>query len=464
MDRAVCPLFNTAPTAGTIRAFGPSSEGSSAYAASTHSHNSATRVARIDNFFDAECLRCSQRRTEAIQIVLNLAAPRVRIGRRFDVALISRLHAAFNRQRSPIARRPRIAQIQSLRVSVPRARDAVAAADQNRDPRHGRLIHRDQGARSRANRTRALGRGADQKSGIVDEIHHRNVKRIAKIDQPDHLVARRRVGRAAALPGIVGDHAHGITVEPRQPGGHRTPVVIADLEKRIAIENQIQDAPNVVAAAPVARDDRKSVPLRADPESSAGCGARRRSATRSTADKRGNGESSRTLLLRSPLRCPPRRCARAWISYPPSCSFETFSPTPRSTTGGPATKSWLDPRTITEKCDVTTRTAPNPATGPRHAPITGTSPSIAVMVSHAGFAGHVSAADCLDGLDASAAAGAVDQPDHRHAHAARELFGVPHFVADRSVGRAAAHREIVAAHHHRPSVDAPACPPRNSTA
>ena len=42
--------------------------------------------------------------------------------------------------------------------------------------------------------------------------------------------------------------------------------------------------------------------------------------------------------------------------------METFSPTPRSTTGGPATKSWLEPRTITEKCEVTTRTAPKPAT------------------------------------------------------------------------------------------------------
>ena len=43
---------------------------------------------------------------------------------------------------------------------------------------------------------------------------------------------------------------------------------------------------------------------------------------------------------------------------------------------------------------------------------------------------HVGASDLLDGLDAAAAAGAVHQPDHRDAQAARQLLAVPHFVAD----------------------------------
>ena len=42
----------------------------------------------------------------------------------------------------------------------------------------------------------------------------------------------------------------------------------------------------------------------------------------------------------------------------------TSRPRARRTTGGPATKSWLEPRTIREKCDAATRAAPSPATGP----------------------------------------------------------------------------------------------------
>ena len=57
------------------------------------------------------------------------------------------------------------------------------------------------------------------------------------------------------------------------------------------------------------------------------------------------------------------------------------------TTGGPATNNWLVPFTINEKCEVATRTAPNPATDPKHAATTGTSPISATMVSQAGFAG-----------------------------------------------------------------------------
>src|SRR6185369_2246014 len=71
--------------------------------------------------------------------------------------------------------------------------------------------------------------------------------------------------------------------------------------------------------------------------------------------------SDSTSLSTAPLPC-------ACMCEPPSCSLVTFSLTPRSTTGGPATKSWLVPLTINEKCEVTTRTAPNPATEPMQAP------------------------------------------------------------------------------------------------
>jgi hypothetical protein len=78
---------------------------------------------------------------------------------------------------------------------------------------------------------------------------------------------------------------------------------------------------------------------------------------------------------------------RVWMNEPPSSSFSTRRPMPRSTTGGPATNTWLLPRTITEKWVATTRAAPSPATGPSAAPTTGTSLSSSTTRSQAGFAG-----------------------------------------------------------------------------
>lgn len=55
-----------------------------------------------------------------------------------------------------------------------------------------------------------------------------------------------------------------------------------------------------------------------------------------------------------------------------------------ATTGGPATNSWALSRTITEKCEATTRAAPRPATGPSAAATTGTVERFSAAVSNPG--------------------------------------------------------------------------------
>ena len=57
------------------------------------------------------------------------------------------------------------------------------------------------------------------------------------------------------------------------------------------------------------------------------------------------------------------------------------SPIAAATTGGPATNSWPVPRTITLKCEATTRAAPRPATGPSAAATTGTIDWLATAIS-----------------------------------------------------------------------------------
>ena len=68
-------------------------------------------------------------------------------------------------------------------------------------------------------------------------------------------------------------------------------------------------------------------------------------------------------------------------------------------------------------------------------------------------AGQVGVALRLDGLDRAAAARAFDDADDRHAELRRHPFRHLILLADRCIGRAAAHGEIVAEDDHRTAVD-----------
>jgi hypothetical protein len=98
------------------------------------------------------------------------------------------------------------------------------------------------------------------------------------------------------------------------------------------------------------------------------------------------------------------------------------SPIAAATTGGPATNSWPLPRTITEKCEATTRAAPRPATGPSAAATTGTIARLSIATS-------------------------IHEPRERQSQVVRHPLGVDHLLPDRRVGRAAADREVVGLDH-----------------
>ena len=65
----------------------------------------------------------------------------------------------------------------------------------------------------------------------------------------------------------------------------------------------------------------------------------------------------------------------AWTSGPPNSSLVLSSSSARLTTWGPAMSSWAL-RVITVKCEATKRAAGMPATGPRAAEATGTTPRV----------------------------------------------------------------------------------------
>ena len=138
---------------------------------------------------------------------------------------------------------------------MPRARDAVDLADEDGDPRHRCLADGVQGPAATADRPRALGLGADEKAGLVDEVGDRYVELVAHVDEPGELLRRVR-GEAAGVVGGVGcEHSHRATVQPRKRRDQRGTESGADLEHRAAIENGLEDPAHLVRLARVARDD-----------------------------------------------------------------------------------------------------------------------------------------------------------------------------------------------------------------
>ena len=124
------------------------------------------RVPRIDDFLNAESLGRAEWRAVLLQSVLDFAAAGRRIGRGLDLAAIGGLYTTFDGQRSPVARRPGVAQVERLRVAVSRPGHSINTAEQDRNPWNGRLIDSDEGARAGASRALAFGGGAHEKARI----------------------------------------------------------------------------------------------------------------------------------------------------------------------------------------------------------------------------------------------------------------------------------------------------------
>ena len=220
------------------------------------------RVARVDDLLDAEALRGAERGADGVQPRLDLRAQRDRVLGGLELAPVGRLQPAGDRQRAPVARRPRVANEQPRGVGVRGARDAVDLAHEHRRPRHGRLVDGEQRAGAAAHRARALGLGADHEARLVDEVRHRQAELVAQVDEAHELVRGVAGQPAAVVLRIGGQHADRAAVEPRQRADQRAPVARAELEHRAAVEHRLEHAAHRVRLARVARDDRRAAPPR----------------------------------------------------------------------------------------------------------------------------------------------------------------------------------------------------------
>src|SRR5688572_25183139 len=98
------------------------------------------RVAGIDDLLDPEALGGAERRAHGVEALLDLFAQRGRVGGGLELALVGGLDPALHRQGAPVARRPRVAEVEPRMVAVAGTGDAEDLANEDRHPRHARLV------------------------------------------------------------------------------------------------------------------------------------------------------------------------------------------------------------------------------------------------------------------------------------------------------------------------------------
>src|SRR5687768_18498216 len=128
-------------------------------------------VARVDDLLDAESLRRAERRPDRVEPLLDLRPESLGVLGGFELAPVGGLDAALDRERAPVAGRPRVAQVEARVVPMARAGDAEDLADEHRHPRHGRLVAGVEGARAAPYRAGPLRGRPDHEPGLVDEVH-----------------------------------------------------------------------------------------------------------------------------------------------------------------------------------------------------------------------------------------------------------------------------------------------------
>ena len=260
----------------------------------------------------------------------------------------------------------------------------------------------------------------------------------------------RRRPRAAHLTRVARDHGDRNAIQARQTGDDGPAPGTANFEQAAAIEHGLQDRPDVVRPAAIAWNRRIEPRFRAAGWIGALEPVRplRRSGTAGTTGTCG-------LAQMPPARCPPMSSTLpvpACKSAPPSCSAVTFSPA-ASTTGRTRREHLAD---AAHHDRVMTRNQPRRAKACDRAEAQGHdgyAAEVSDRLVETGHERHISRPDLFDLCDRSAAARAIEQAHEWQPVFAGHPFQLRVLLVVVAFGRAAAHREIVGAHHDRTALD-----------
>src|SRR5688500_15156953 len=89
-------------------------------------------VARVDDLLDAEPLRRAKRRPDRVEPLLDLRAKSLGVLGGLELAPVGGLDASLDRERAPVAGRPRVTQVEAGVVPVTGAGDAEDLPDEHR--------------------------------------------------------------------------------------------------------------------------------------------------------------------------------------------------------------------------------------------------------------------------------------------------------------------------------------------
>ena len=106
--------------------------------------------------------------------------------------------------------------------------------------------------------------GADHETWHIGEEQQRNLERIAQPDEARRLVGRVVEQHSAFLHGLVGDDAHRLALEPREPGQQLSGKQLFDLDPAALVDDSVDQLAHVVAAVRLFRDQLADR-LRAEP-------------------------------------------------------------------------------------------------------------------------------------------------------------------------------------------------------
>ena len=96
--------------------------------------------------------------------------------------------------------------------------------------------------------------------GGVDQYDERQPEAIALRDEEGRLLGRGRVDHAAEVMRLVGDHPHRAPLDAGERGDHVSRPAVADLDRRVAVDDPCRDLPHVVDAPRLVRHDRGRIP------------------------------------------------------------------------------------------------------------------------------------------------------------------------------------------------------------
>ena len=133
------------------------------------------------------------------------------------------------------------------------ASHTVHLAHDHRHPGHSRLHDRKERRDAVANRGRLLSLGANHEPRLIDQAHDGQVKGVAEVHQPSHLLCAFRRHCACVPGGIVGHDAHRLTLEAREAGDLRRPIQRGQLKERALVDDALDHPTHVVGLAAIAR-------------------------------------------------------------------------------------------------------------------------------------------------------------------------------------------------------------------